>query len=139
MKIKAIAMAALSLMAVTGASAQTANLSGSYQCVGNCAGSGRTFVTQHGWELNLINESGQPSRAWIDYPGHIWALNWNEGAIYTPDGMTIQFDSGSIWQRVVPPTPDQVASCARRFRSYDPESGTYLGYDGMRHPCPRGE
>ncbi len=28
------------------------------------------------------------------------------------------------------------AYCARRFRSYDPYSGTYLGYDGYRHPCP---
>lgn len=26
--------------------------------------------------------------------------------------------------------------CARRYRSYDPYSGTYLGYDGYRHPCP---
>ena len=26
--------------------------------------------------------------------------------------------------------------CAQRFRSYDPSSGTYLGYDGQRHPCP---
>ncbi|MBY0613562.1 MAG: BA14K family protein [Beijerinckiaceae bacterium] len=25
--------------------------------------------------------------------------------------------------------------CARRFKSYDPASGTYLGYDGRRHPC----
>ncbi|MFH1340894.1 MAG: BA14K family protein [Pseudomonadota bacterium] len=29
-----------------------------------------------------------------------------------------------------------VAYCLRRFRSYDPYSGTYLGYDGYRHPCP---
>lgn len=29
--------------------------------------------------------------------------------------------------------PDE---CAARFRSYDPVSGTYLGYDGLRHPCP---
>ena len=28
------------------------------------------------------------------------------------------------------------AYCAQRFRSYDPGSGTYLGYDGLRHPCP---
>ena len=27
------------------------------------------------------------------------------------------------------------SSCARRYRSYDPESGTFLGYDGTRHPC----
>lgn len=31
---------------------------------------------------------------------------------------------------------DAVAYCMRRFRSYDPVSGTYLGYDGLRHPCP---
>lgn len=29
-----------------------------------------------------------------------------------------------------------VAYCSQRFRSYDPASGTYLGYDGYRHPCP---
>jgi BA14K-like protein len=29
-----------------------------------------------------------------------------------------------------------VAYCMRRFKSYDPGSGTYLGYDGYRHPCP---
>ena len=28
------------------------------------------------------------------------------------------------------------AYCSRRYRSYDPASGTYLGYDGYRHPCP---
>ena len=26
--------------------------------------------------------------------------------------------------------------CFRRYRSYDPRSGTYVGYDGYRHPCP---
>jgi hypothetical protein len=30
----------------------------------------------------------------------------------------------------------EVAYCQRRFRSYDSASGTYLGYDGLRHPCP---
>ena len=31
---------------------------------------------------------------------------------------------------------DAVGYCAQRYRSYDPASGTYLGYDGNRHPCP---
>ena len=31
---------------------------------------------------------------------------------------------------------DSAAYCAQRYRSYDPASGTYLGYDGQRHPCP---
>ena len=31
---------------------------------------------------------------------------------------------------------DASAYCKQSFRSYDPASGTYLGYDGQRHPCP---
>jgi hypothetical protein len=31
---------------------------------------------------------------------------------------------------------DADAYCFSRFKSYDPRSGTYLGYDGLRHPCP---
>lgn len=34
------------------------------------------------------------------------------------------------------PGPDAVAYCSQRFKSYDPASGTYLGYDGRRHACP---
>jgi len=26
--------------------------------------------------------------------------------------------------------------CAQRYRSYDPATSTYLGFDGLRHPCP---
>jgi BA14K-like protein len=32
------------------------------------------------------------------------------------------------------PTSDS-GYCAQRYKSYDPASGTYLGYDGLRHPC----
>jgi hypothetical protein len=28
------------------------------------------------------------------------------------------------------------AYCASRYKSYDPSTGTFLGYDGARHPCP---
>lgn len=28
-----------------------------------------------------------------------------------------------------------VSSCSQRYRSFDPASGTFLGYDGHRHPC----
>jgi hypothetical protein len=31
---------------------------------------------------------------------------------------------------------DDAGYCEQRYRSYDPASGTYLGYDGLRHPCP---
>jgi len=76
-------------------------LSGQFQCVQGCAGGspGPAFVTQNGWDLNLVNEIGQPSRAWVDYPGRIWVQSWNEGAVYSADGMTIQFDNGTVWAR----------------------------------------
>jgi len=35
-----------------------------------------------------------------------------------------------------PMAGDAVAYCMQRFKSYDPSSMTYLGYDGFRHPCP---
>src|SRR5262249_11524597 len=41
--------------------------------------------------------------AWIDWPGHIWADRWNQGAVYSPDGATIQFDRGTVWQRDLGP------------------------------------
>jgi hypothetical protein len=28
-----------------------------------------------------------------------------------------------------------IASCQQRYRSFDPASGTYLGFDGYRHYC----
>jgi hypothetical protein len=31
---------------------------------------------------------------------------------------------------------DSDAYCSQRYKSYDPASGTYLGYDGARHACP---
>jgi BA14K-like protein len=36
----------------------------------------------------------------------------------------------------VAPGDDSAGYCAQRYRSYDPSTGTYLGYDGLRHPCP---
>lgn len=30
----------------------------------------------------------------------------------------------------------EVTYCVQRFRSYDVTSGTYLGFDGLRHSCP---
>ena len=35
-----------------------------------------------------------------------------------------------------PPNDGAIAYCMQRFRSYDPVTGTYLGRDGYRHPCP---
>ena len=85
------------------------DLNGRYLCVANCLSEPGSvaFVTQNGWELNVVNDAGQPSRAWVNYPGRLWIDRLQEGAIYSPDGMTIQFDRGAIWQRAIelPPPP----------------------------------
>ncbi|MDP1586091.1 MAG: BA14K family protein [Bradyrhizobium sp.] len=36
----------------------------------------------------------------------------------------------------IAPDGDAIEYCKRRFKSYDVRSGTYLGYDGLRHACP---
>ena len=83
MKAGLIVLGALIVaLAGPGASAQPVlNLSWQFRCVQGCLGPGPAYVTQNGWDLNLVNEVGQPSRAWIDWPGHIWAQYWNEGAV----------------------------------------------------------
>jgi len=90
------------------ASAQSTDLTGTYQCIQMCRGDMLAHVTQNGPELNLLTEAGVPSRAWPDWfspANRIWIDAYNISAVYTPDGLTIQFDNGTIWQRYVPPPP----------------------------------
>jgi hypothetical protein len=113
MKVLVSAIAKLTILSAalvaTDASAQV-NLTGRWQCVELCAAPGPNqfaFITQNGWELNVVNDAGEASRAWVDYPGRLWIQQANMGAIYSPDGMTIQFDRGTVWQRAIdlPPPP----------------------------------
>jgi len=111
MRVKSFAVAMLAFLVASEASAQSVNLTGTYKCVEACrAGLAgySAFITQNGPDLNLLNEAGQPSRAWPDWfapATRIWIDAWNEGAVYSPDGMTIQFDNGTIWQRDLGPPP----------------------------------
>jgi hypothetical protein len=49
---------------------------------------------------------------------------------YYDDGYV---DDGAV---AVAPGGDDDSYCSQTYRSYDPRSGTYLGNDGLRHPCP---
>ena len=46
------------------------------------------------------------------------------------------YDDGAVAVAPAPAGDDAVAYCMQTYRSYDPASGTYLGHDGLRHPCP---
>jgi len=109
MNPKTMALASLFALGACDASAQAIgtqswvpNLSGVYRCVRYCAGGGSGRITAYGWNLILTNELGQATRAWIDRPGHIWVPALNEGAVYSPDGFTIQFSSGAVWVLIDP-------------------------------------
>jgi hypothetical protein len=60
------------------------------------------------------------------------------GGPYYDDGYydDSYYDQGPAVAVVPDGGGDAAGYCAQRFRSYDPASGTYLGYDGQRHPCP---
>jgi hypothetical protein len=111
MRIISLTIGVLAALAATGASAQSVNLTGTYNCVQMCR-SGLVgfpaYITQNGPDLNLLNEVGEPARAWPDWfspATRIWIDVQNQGAVYSPDGMFIQFDSGTIWQRDLGPPP----------------------------------
>jgi hypothetical protein len=57
-------------------------------------------------------------------------------APYYYGGGPYYYYGGGPYYYYGPPAGSAVAYCLRRFKSFDPRSGTYLGYDGYRHPCP---
>ena len=67
-------------------------------------------------------------------PGYYGYSGYDRGYGYAP-GYPGYYEEGYV---AVSPYArgNEVAYCQQRFRSYDPTSGTYLGFDGMRHPCP---
>ena len=69
--LSTVSMAAA--LVATEVSAQSVNLTGRWQCVAFCvAPPGRyAFITQNGWEINVVNSSGVASRAWFNWPGRI--------------------------------------------------------------------
>jgi hypothetical protein len=57
---------------------------------------------------------------------------WPRGSSGAPPASVPFGSSGSYAYMNASPNS---SACAQRYRSYDPASGTYLGYDGNRHPC----
>jgi len=102
MRKTAIYLALFTSLGAGAAMAQSVNLSGRYFCV-NCSPAQPAvgYITQNGRDLNIVNEAGQSSRGYEDDSGRIWTFDWNEGAMVSPDGMTIQFDKGPVWRRDV--------------------------------------
>jgi hypothetical protein len=112
MRYLPLVIGAVAAFAASGASAQSINLTGTYRCIQDCRDGylgAPAFVTQNGVNLNLVTETGDSYRAWPDVTApnsRIWIDVRNESAVYSPDGMRIQFDDGRVWQRDFgPPSP----------------------------------
>jgi hypothetical protein len=109
-----LAVGLLAACASTGALAETVNLTGTYRCIQMCRDGmigAPAFVTQNGDAVNLTTEAGESYRAWPDWNApysRIWIEARGEGAVYSPDGIRIQFDDGRVWQRDIGPPPPAV-------------------------------
>jgi hypothetical protein len=104
MKMLFCIVGTLTAIFVTEASAQVVDLTGRYRCIQVCSvGSiGKSgYVTQSEGSLNVRSQTGASSWASIDwFSSHrMWLEDWNEGAVFSADGMIIRFDRGTIWQR----------------------------------------
>ena len=86
MKMILSAVAVMAGLVATDASAQSVNLTGRWQCVASCAAppGNFAFITQNGWEINMVSDMGVASRAWFNWLGRIWVERANEGAIIPP-------------------------------------------------------
>jgi hypothetical protein len=111
MRYLPLVIGAVAALAATSASAQSINLTGTYMCIQDCRDGylgAPAFVTQNGNQLNLVTETGESYRAWPDVTApnsRIWIDARAEGAVYSPDGIRIQFDDGRVWQRDMGPPP----------------------------------
>ncbi|THD62554.1 MAG: BA14K family protein [Bradyrhizobium sp.] len=63
----------------------------------------------------------------VGYPGY-YPPGYYDDQYYEDAPVAVVPDAGD--------GDDAVAYCMQTYRSYDPGSGTYLGNDGFRHPCP---
>jgi hypothetical protein len=105
-------------------------------------GGGRGWGGGHGWWGGpaaglaagaIVGGAIAASRPWYGYD-----YDYDYGPSYNSYGAALGYsDYGYAPGGYVTASPGgDVAYCQQRFRSYDPASGTYLGYDGLRHPCP---
>jgi hypothetical protein len=130
--------AALSLQDAAGSPVQTVQWRGGGHRGWGGGGWGGHGWGGHGWggagaglaAGAIIGGAVAASQPWYGYD-YDYAPGYS-GYGYAPGSYSYGYDPGYV---AVNPGRD-VGYCAQRFRSYDPASGTYLGYDGLRHPCP---
>ncbi len=125
--IAAATIPACFLVSILVSLAATPALAGDYQVLryGNTSGwyydgrdDDRDFPTNGFFPGNF---AADPSSAWIGAAGLFAGNPWHSATRYPSEV-------------VIGSAPDR-SYCGRRYRSYDPASGTFVGRDGVRHRC----
>jgi hypothetical protein len=100
------AIVVLAVLFATEASAQSINLTGTYKCVEACRAGlvgSPAFITKNGPDLNLLNEAGQPARAWPDWfaPATRWSTPGTRAPsirlMVSPSSSTTERSGCAIW------------------------------------------
>jgi len=129
----ALALTATAVLATTGsASAQRWHRNFGWGLPGLAAGvvgGAVAAATSPLWAPGYYGYNYYPGRAYA--PGYVY----DDAYAYEP-GYTYQTTPGYTYAPRYATGGRDDAYCMQRYRSYDPASGTYLGYDGIRHPCP---
>lgn len=84
-----------------------------------------------GWGWTAAVAAGVVGGAVAAATSPLWApgyYDYSPGYVYAPGPYVAVAPGG--------PGGGGVAYCESRFRSYNPATGTYTGYDGLQHPCP---
>jgi hypothetical protein len=112
------------------------------------ANSRQSFAATNNRSGNWSGNNWNGRRNFSDFRRHRGfrgpAVAFGFGPSYYDYGYDYGYDSGyypyddGAYAYVAPGVADDdsVGYCAQRYQSYDPSTGTYLGYDGLRHPCP---
>lgn len=101
----------------------------------------RSVRTERSARIEDLRHSRWSRERWSNRDRSRWSNNWRwRHRHHHNGGFGIGFASGYYAPYAYQPYPyvgdDAVAYCMSRYQSYDIASGTYLGYDGLRHPCP---
>lgn len=120
----------------------TATVAGMGYRHGYWGGGHRYYRRGWGWGPGVGFAAGLATGAALSYPYDCGYYDCGYG--YGPDyayddgywGNSYAYAPGPAVVAQVGVGGGDVGYCMRRYRSYDPASGTYLGYDGLRHPCP---
>lgn len=95
----------------------------------------------------LLQQDLAQNVQWRRHGYHRWHRRHHGGAVAAGviGGLALGAILGAAAASAPPPPPvyygpayadgDWLAYCASKYRSFDPRTGTYLGYDGLRHPC----